>query len=675
MEAEQKSLGENIAEQKRRFLLNQQIANDPSRDEATRKLAAQYAQDTINVAKAEQEKVNTYKKTGQAFDELTGAVEKKKKESGESQFQFAMKQIELESKARETATIKAEADLQQKALDQYKAGLRKTGDLTKQEEKTIAERRLADRLANQKDIINKVAQLDAEGNVTGLSVGSKKGDAEKDLAAVKEKLASIGLAVSKDELNIIKMIPTITDDDRIKFENQLAHEIGLVNKQKIELGILPKEAAVDVLDGEIKRLQEQMARTHLQLIKDQSGNIIGVTEQDIQKLTIEAQKDLATLLGLQAERNKTIKDQNKELEDAQIAVIRNDLDRETAALKQKQTQELEFLTLRKASGVALTQQELDLEKAIELKHQRELLDLRKKFYNEDFDLQASLTRKLSDVILTAFKSEQSEKKRLSSAEIADKQLTFDKELQALRVSLSKGEIGQKEYNIKLAKLSEDRANFEKEQNASAQSAIVGQTKTALNSITGATFKYFDDIFQKYVVDAVLHDQLENLKTQQVVAGSIARGEAATSEVGPQQAANSAVGLGAVLGVVKSAIASLPFPVNIAASIAAGIAMSKAVQGLASLIKFETGGLGLVGEKGPEIIGPTKDFSQFVSQLVTQTVKTTQNSLDGISGSGSARRKGSLRHKFEFEPLRASGRDMVTSQARETIASRTELLVS
>jgi hypothetical protein len=85
----------------------------------------------------------------------------------------------------------------------------------------------------------------------------------------------------------------------------------------------------------------------------------------------------------------------------------------------------------------------------------------------------------------------------------------------------------------------------------------------------------------------------------------------------------------------AAFASIPF-VGYLLGIAAAAAVVADWNGIKKTLGFAQGGIagfGLVGENGPEVVAPMKDFSSMVSDLVSMTQKTMLNNMNALNAGG------------------------------------------
>jgi hypothetical protein len=230
-------------------------------------------------------------------------------------------------------------------------------------------------------------------------------------------------------------------------------------------------------------------------------------------------------------------------------------------------------------------------------------------------------------------------------------------------------------------MDEERAKFELENNATIWQRIGEGAKSMLSTILDSYTAYFEALAQKYIVDVVLQQQadMDKLASSTDTSAAMA-GTSSGDAAGSVKSGNASIFAAATQAAGK-AIATLPFPINIAAAIAAGFAITKGLSALRGVLGFATGGirLGMTGEAGPEVIGPSKDFSQFATQLSLRSAKATFDAIKNFFGvpkgggfGGDVRVKGALK---------GSGRDFLgvllneaTSRTSETFGADHSLVI-
>jgi hypothetical protein len=602
--------------------------------------------------------------------ESQALVEEKQQKS---RFERELKAIKDHAAQSAALTKQLESQLTQVAVTEFAKGARAKAELSADENAKLIKQRIAD-AETQLEALKKIAVLDGEGAVLDLQIGFKTKNAAADLATLRSEVADLSLTVSKDKASLIELTPMLKASALQDIILQLTEaKAGLAN-QEIEIGIRPKEDSLTIIDEQIRAIQNTLAATTLELKFDPTGlptEVIAAKLQGLSEEDRKTQEDLlkrlnelnAKRLQLTGARINEETGLEKVLADARIGVMTNEFEREKALLAQRQASELEWLRLREASGIALTERELQLKSLLEQKHQTERLNLLKKYYNQEYDIALGSANAIAKGLSGSLRSVFEEQANMTREQRADRKKSIQDEMNNLKEELAKGSISYEEFVEKNSELADKLAEL----NGNVWSITANQMKDAYNAGIDAARSFFDDLFQKYVIDAALTQIMEAEKTAAVAAGTAARKALNDDLIESQMAAGKASGIAGASQAAASAIASLPFPVNIAAAAAASIAFSKIISGLTSLIKFERGGLGLVGERGPEIIGPTKDFSQFATQLIMQTVKATERTLAGAS---SPQRGGRQRMEIGVTGrLVETGRDTIYRIEREAMSAR------
>jgi TP901 family phage tail tape measure protein len=602
-----------------------------------------------------------------AAKQLAGDVTAK---AGESEFQLKMKALKVEQDTLSAASASAEAEINSTAINAFLAGTRKKAELTKRENEIITKQRISDLATQEAFLRSQVLKFDATGdNVIGLKVRSKKGEEQKDLASATEQFKKLGLEIAKAQLDLVKLKPVLTEDELAKAAADVAASLDAFKFKEIEIGVRPKEDTLSIIDDQIGRIQDEIKRNEKKLSIE-----VGTTNRpdEIAKLQQVLNQLNTELLAKQTESGNQIRTLDKELFDSRIDLIKNDVDRERLALGQKLSDFEAYWDARIASGQVLSDREIELKLNGERKFYNDLLALDAKANEDKFAAANSWTDKLSGLFTAAM----ADQKHISKEEVDDKLLSFDKEREGLDKSLRKGQIATAEYNVKLAKLTKDRAAFEDEQNSGTSSKFVLGLKGSYNAAVEEAGKYFSTLAFKYIADELLSSTAENIKTATTAAGSAARIAAMEDEIIKLRELLAVKTGDAAAGAAASAASVIPFPFNIVAAIAAGTAVSLGIQALVKSIKFETGGLGLVGERGPEIIGPTKDFSQFATQLVLATARQTANALGADTATSGSRRSGRRDGiDVRFRELTITGRSLKNVAEREVLANQNERIVS
>jgi hypothetical protein len=407
--------------------------------------------------------------------------------------------------------------------------------------------------------------------------------------------------------------------DRKKLEEDFEKSLTDLTKKQIEVGIRPKSDGIVLLNQQIDEIKAKLEKATANVkIGDETAN-----KTKIAQLNTE-------LLGLEQQRNKESLDATDTLEQSRLALITDAQQKELAERTFALNKEMQFAQDAFDQKRDLTIQELELQKNLEEKYQRDIVAIHLKYQKDQVKQDEKLDVTAKGVLLDLYKRFTDAKKALDAADYNDKILGFDKERTALAVSLQKGEIGQREYNIKLAKLSHDRSEFERTESDAKNNSLLKKAGTFYDELVGKLRDYVKSAAIQYALDALFHTSAEETKTGATLAGTATRVLANVKEIGSDLAKAGASIVGAV-GDVIAWFATIG-PWAIPAGIAAGGALIGSFVGLKSLLGFETGGLGITGERGPEIIGPTKDFSEFAVALITRTSQMVEKTLGGTQNS-------------------------------------------
>ncbi len=632
-----------------------------------------------------------YAKIAQKTDQDLNDVTQKEQQS---QFQIRLKAIDADAKTRSAATKEVEANLNKVAADEFLAGSRKKAELTKTENSKVLKQEIGD-ITAQREALLKLAVTNEDGAIVSLQPKlSKKGHEAEDLANLKDKVATLTKALSQKQVELSTNIKGPSPEEISKFYADLASAINGAKLKEIEVGIRPKSDALEVIQDRLFRIQAELGLKQLQLISlDVSPDQFGKLQLEITKLyqdSLTAQKDY---------HDKSL-ELSTTLDNARIALITNDIDRERAGILQKIAADEEYFNRRRELGQTLTADEKELEQLQLAKHYQELLKLDKQYEQEKTANVRKYAEQGLNIIVDSLTKAYDTAKKLSAAEYDDKILGFDKEQGALNASFQRGEVGQREYSIKLAKINEERSKAEDEQNAQSVGKFIKGLATAYNTAISEAGKYFSELASKYFLDTALHNAAETSKlaatavanSQQTalttldsaVHQSVETQKTLTTQVGVTQrialykeetlaaltTAQAKTG-DAVATTVASGISLSGF-LGVALAIAEGAAVSLAIQALINSISFKgfaKGGI-IAGEGGQiELIQPAKEFAQFAGQLVTQVVMTTERSLSGRNQPGGSRTD-SLDVNVSGK-LTSRGRDVNYQLERDNISSRSE----
>ncbi len=689
---QEESLNETKSAYKQAIADNQKLqASATATDEQK-----QQAEQTIAFLKEKGIKEVQQKKANQKIDQQTdrdfGDIQAKEQQS---RFQTQLKLIEADSKTRTAATKETEANLNKTAADEFIKGSRQKAELSKTENAKLLQQEVAD-ITAQREALLKLATTDDAGNIVALQPKlSKKGHEAEDLATLKEKVASLTLELSKKEVELSTKIKPLSTEQIEKFNHDLAAALEATAFKEIEIGIRPKSDALPIIQDRIKAIQKEI---------DDKGLILftaNVTPEEAQKLQLEILKLNQDKLAAQNDYHTKSIELDKSLQDARIALIDNEVVREREAIFQKIQADEDYFNRRRELGKGLTQDEQSLEQALLTKHYKDLLALNRKYEEEKVATTRQFAEQGLTIIVDNLTKAYEASKKLSKAEYDDKVLSFDKERGALEDSHARAEIGDREYNVKLAKLNEERTALEKEQNASSADRFVTGLAKSYNAALGEAGKYFTNLATKYLLDTALHNAaetqkliatqttsatsgtlsqldstitqtVETTKTSTTQAGVVARIDLYNQETIAALATAKAKTGDAVATTVASGISLTGF-LGVALAIAEGAAVSLAIQGLINAISikgFKKGGI-IAGEGGQvELIQPASEFAQFASQLVTQVVMKTERSLAGRN-EGSSNNNGGMVDVNVTGKVVTKGRDITYQLERDKVSSKTE----
>ncbi len=538
-------------------------------------------------------------------------------------------------------------------------------------------KRLADEATNQYEIDRKLELLRTGRKFTAeeelklqqeaLANLKKEIDA-RSLLSNKKYALKAQLSIDQAELKTIELKVRLAAEFT-KFREDFDANVAELRQKEIDLGIRPRSETLTAFKESITKLEGELL-VNSQAIAQRAASVpFGMLDSVGQELLLKNQELKGKLLDAEGGFRDASLAIARELSDLRIENMSSEQQREIALLGKQFEADTQFVRDAIDSGRELDEGEKKLKEQLEIRYGKRLKALRAKHAAEAAKDEISITKGLYESLTKGLESFLVQKKRLSEAEFDDKKLSYEKQDQELRRNLLSGEISNREYNIRLAKLTEERVAFENEQNQSGWAAFIGGLQNAYNSALGAIGSYFDSLFQKYVIDAAMTEIMEGTKTASTATGVTTR--VALNEV--ESASNlktaASSGVKGAAEVAASTITSLGW-LGIPVAALAALAFTKLIQGLVGLIGFEHGGLGIVGEGGqPEIIGPTKDFSEFAAQLVLRTVTEVVKALNTRGGGGS---EVGVNSKIEVQGrLVGTGRDLEGVLVRNSISNRSE----
>lgn len=535
-----------------------------------------------------------------------------------------------------------------------------------------------------------IAKQNADQAAKQLEVKLRLADAEagrvfssKDELAVEEKRSTVldDQIKKHDLLNNTKysakaqlevdqnQIKTLEIEAKIKIDQKKAQEtldkaVEALQNKEIDLGLRPKSDATKALTAQIDKWQQELMPLQAKVILDPAD-----TDSATKVANLKAQ-----ILDAQATIAKNGQDLNDQVQQSAIDIMKAGVEKDLAAEQEKYDKQIRQFLDFQGNKRQLSDQERELEANLEDAHQQAILTIKEKYAKKGSDNNVALEKATDSILSALFQDLTTKKQKINQADVADKELSYQKDETNLVASLKKGEIQQQEYSVKLSKLNADRASYEKGLEGQKWAGVKSLADGAYKDLEQSAENYLKQMVAKYVIDALFHSSTEQTKTAATVAGTATRVAANTQETASNVTNASSNLLGAVTDEIAKSIAFLgPIAGPIAGLATAGILMA-AVSGFEKVLGFETGGLAVVGEKGPEVIGPAKDFSSFAASLVGSTTKAIVQQMTG-QGQGQIRSTASraTRDKRQFQ-LTQKGRDLQYSLDRNGQSVATERLM-
>lgn len=522
------------------------------------------------------------------------------------------------------AKIKEQVDAQ---VDQFETGLKlqriaEHRTFTSQDELLVA--RLRDRLFD-------AAVLKQE----------KALRAQKEFTKAQAEGKHIDLGVATVQLKVQ------TDSDKVRADiEKLTVDIAHKN---IEVGISARDANLKLLEREVEKTKTNLGKSVLKF--DLSDPLSLKAILDAQLGVLNAQ------LGVKKEVDAIDKeslDLAKKVAGLKIDLITDEAEKERAIENEKNRE-----TLADAKGNS---------QLIELEKQRHTKAL------EAIDAKYNTTRKQLEAGVQAFLVNlHKDRKSISDDEAADKKDSLAKELTDAKDARAKGTLTEVQYQRKLRQITQDRVTFEKQLEQEKKSAFVQSAEELYGNLSKKAAEYFENLALQYLLDLIFHTSAEEGKTAATVAGAAARALASIAEVAGSLLSAGASMVAAVAAEIYGAVASLG---PILGPIVAGTGTAALIALFANrkkVLGFEHGGIGLVGERGPEIIGPTKEFAEYSAQLSAMIFKAAVQEF-----SQARRATGGGRSKVEVSVsgrITERGRDTSYRLEREKLAHQNEVMAS
>jgi hypothetical protein len=394
---------------------------------------------------------------------------------------------------------------------------------------------------------------------------------------------------------------------------QLAEEIGQVAQQYHALAAAAREkeqaeqkakADEQVADAEKETAEQERRIEGLREEARVRRELAGI-EDPLERRRREAQRTYEQQVEAAREayeREKRLIEKqvdNERVKAARIEAIKKERDAELLAAEQERVQAMDDIR----------------EEATE--RQQERLD-------RLVDHATRLTDALVDNAFAAFEEQQA----LSDAEVELRRMQFEEEKKALRESLQEQEISRREYDLRMKKLSSDRAEFEKEVERGRASFLKKSAKSVRDVAIGAAKDEAKRIIAEKLAELSIfeaaegtktatqtsgaatragaevsaaatatsakasetaaHTSAEGTKTASTLAGVATRIEALGSEIGTTLASAGASIISAVAKAIEW-LASVVGPFALAAIPAVAAGAYAAFQGAKSLFGFQSGG--------------------------------------------------------------------------------------
>lgn len=276
-------------------------------------------------------------------------------------------------------------------------------------------------------------------------------------------------------------------------------------------------------------------------------------------------------------------------------------------------------------------------------------------------------------VLGLFNSLTTSRSKLSADELNDQRKKYGEDQAALKKSLDSGKLSREEYADRIKKIERDRAKFEADNDDSLRARLGAGIKSWLDQASSAVDKEVQEFIAGQLVKELEHALVQESMTASATTGTAVR-------IGLQQQeqlADTAATQSSLIGAVAKIIGlwSGTGPIGWVAGLASAAAMEAAFLGISAGIRalaFADGGfLGVVGEAGPEIVGPAKDFSQFASATIIATANAVERGLTERQGQRGGRQQ--LDVKLSGRSI-SRGRDIVTTLEREEFMSSKERFV-
>jgi len=579
------------------------------------------------------------------------------------------------SKAQATATAdgnRLRASLQLTADAQHRT-------LTSQEELDIAEKTYQSFLHQANGVQNIQAQIKAFQAIDPI----KAQEISRNLAQINRDFTTnignlqfkitVDRAKAEDDLRSAMLTIAQTQSDfflhpKIEDNANVEDQIAILQEQfdRIRIPLTDPTAAADALAQ-----RAQLSEKILSLQKTEHDNELADAKDSadakIALLNSQAALELSNLTAID-ENGKLI---FKESADQKLAIMKDAEQKEIDAATQAAQALLAALDAKQAAGFTLTPSEQAQVTTAESDLQGKIYGIRTKYADLFKKNQLDVTQAIHDGILTIWNDLTAKTTALDATAANVKQLGFDKTENDLRSQFARGLISATEYNVKLADLTQQRTNFEASQNDDVNTRLAKGFNDVYEAGKKAIENYLAEFIAGKAAEVAAHILGEETKTVATNEGTAERIISLLAEKIATIATAAAQIVSAAATAFAQWVSAVPLVgVGLGAVAVAGIIAEWG--NIKGALGFEHGGLGITGENGPEVFGPVKDFSQFASQLATQTAQATERAISGRQPVAVGQ-NGRLQVQLSGQ-TKLQGRTLVTGLTRERISQQNERLI-
>jgi len=211
-------------------------------------------------------------------------------------------------------------------------------------------------------------------------------------------------------------------------------------------------------------------------------------------------------------------------------------------------------------------------------------------------------RRYSDEVVDTLLDSASAQRAMTEAQVGLQRLAYEEELQALQDSLRDREISQREYDLRVRALTENRAAFEQEVAADSAGFVERTLRGGVGVVREVLREEIKERVAAGLMQLLVHQSTEAGKTTATAAGSTMRQAFNLAEAGTSLYNAAASIVDAVASVIKSIVKVVPFPFNLAL-IPLGVgAVYGAYRGVRGLLGLAEGGfVGAPGGRGRDTV--------------------------------------------------------------------------